>query len=46
MLPFRGSNADVYAVTARLSYLFNSGKGKAPAVVAAKYGSDPFLLTN
>jgi outer membrane immunogenic protein len=32
-----GSNADVYAVTARLSYLFNWGKGKAPAVVAAKY---------
>jgi outer membrane immunogenic protein len=32
-----GSNADVYAVTARVSYLFNWGKGKAPAVVAAKY---------
>jgi outer membrane immunogenic protein len=32
-----GSNADVYAVTARLSYLFNWGKGKAPPVVAAKY---------
>jgi len=26
----------VFAVTARLSYLFNWGKGKAP-VVAAKY---------
>src|SRR6266567_3495725 len=32
-----GSNADIYAVTARLSYLFNWGKGKAPAGVAAKY---------
>ncbi len=31
-----GSEADVFAVTARLSYLFNWGKGKAP-VVAAKY---------
>lgn len=31
------SNADIYAVTARLSYLFNWGKGKPPAVVAAKY---------
>jgi outer membrane immunogenic protein len=30
-----GSNADVYAVTARLSYLFNWGK--APAAVVAKY---------
>jgi hypothetical protein len=43
MLPFWGSNADVYAVTARLSYLFNWGKGKAPAVVAAKYSSNPVL---
>jgi len=32
-----GSNADVFAVTARLSYLFNWGKGKAPAAVSAKY---------
>jgi outer membrane immunogenic protein len=32
-----GSNADVFAATVRLSYLFNWGKGKAPAVVAAKY---------
>jgi outer membrane immunogenic protein len=32
-----GSNADVYAVTARLSYLFNWGKGKAPAAIAARY---------
>jgi opacity protein-like surface antigen len=30
-----GSEADVFAVTARLSYLFNWGKGKAPVV--AKY---------
>jgi len=32
-----GSNADIFAVTARLSYLFNWGKGKAPAAVVAKY---------
>jgi outer membrane immunogenic protein len=31
-----GSEADMFAVTVRLSYLFNWGKGKAP-VVAAKY---------
>jgi outer membrane immunogenic protein len=30
-----GSNADIYSVTARLSYLFNWGK--APAAVVAKY---------
>jgi outer membrane immunogenic protein len=30
-----GSNADIYAVTARLSYLFNWGK--TPAAVVAKY---------